>query len=297
METASCTLITERLPGLTCPDLMPSDLALDDQYLLLDLLQDESLSPLIHSDRLLAGWAVEPLFSGTAYQQQSAVGPHLVALPHGSASLADILPRLAKEPLGMVFQPREGVGWKSLVDHCRHHLWAEGPDGRRPFCRWFDPRGFRALLMGLSATQREALTAPFASLVWHSGHRWYQWLRPDTQSPGYEQPVALVMDDDVVERVSQERQWEQALVLAENYARYLPVPLDGAVVQAFGLLSVARRFGYVAASQQERWLRQYLRQGEFWLVPETEAWLKATDMSLEQRLCRLEAQPLPGVKP
>ncbi|QXI30590.1 DUF4123 domain-containing protein [Pseudomonas vanderleydeniana] len=275
---------------------MPQDLALDDQYLLLDLIQDESLSVLLHSDRLLTGWAVEPLFSGTAYRQMRAVGPHLVALPQDSASLANILPRLVNEPLGIVFQPREGMAWESLVEHCRQHLWAEAPDGRRALCRWYDPRGLRALLMGLSPTQREALTAPFASLTWHSGHGWYQWSRPGTPLSGHEPPVTWALDHDVLERVAQERQWDQVLVLVERYAGHLPVPLDKAVAKVFDLLSAARRFGYVTASQQERWLRQYLRLGEFWLVSETEAWL-TTDVPLEQRLCRLEAQPLPGVKP
>ncbi|MFC3941237.1 DUF4123 domain-containing protein [Pseudomonas gingeri] len=296
MVIASSTLITERLPGLMCPDIAPADLTDNTQYLLLDLAQEASLSALIHADRALLGWAFEPLLSGTDQQHLASVGPHLAALPQSCSSLVDILQRLPEAPLGLVLRLRTGVTWTALIAHCRHHLWVNGPNGRVLF-RWFDPRGLRALLTGLSTTQREALTAPFESLVWHGGSGWYRWSRHDDEWPGGEQPVALSLDAEVLERVAQERLWDKAFILAERYANHLPASFDLAVTRVFEVLSVARQFGYGVADQQERWLREYLRRGEFWRVPHLETLLKQPDIPLEQRLCALETQPLTGVTP
>ncbi|WP_218180036.1 hypothetical protein, partial [Pseudomonas gingeri] len=90
--------------------------------------------------------------------------------------------------------------------------------------------------------------------------------------------------------------WDRAFMLADKYARYFSAPFSQAAAQIVDLLSVARQFGYAVAGHQERWLREYLRQGEFWLVPHVNALLKASDIPLAQRLRALEAQPQPGAK-
>ena len=298
MDTANYSFITERLPGLMRHDGAPPDLARPGQYLLLELAQDPALSGALYADREMPGWAVESLFSGTSAPELASVGPHLVAFSADSRHLVEILERLPQERLGMVLQPRDGVAWGTLVEHCRQHLWGTGADGRPTIIRWFDPHGLRALLTVLTPAQRETLTLPFASLTWHAGHGWYRWASTQGDGASSIEPSPVQWDAQFLERLTEEKLWDRAIDLAAAYARYLPAPIDIATQRVFELLVRARTFGFTTHARQERWLRLYLHCGrEFWSEPTASQWLNDQSTALESTLDLLESQFFNGAKP
>ncbi|NWD09717.1 DUF4123 domain-containing protein [Pseudomonas gingeri] len=298
METANYTFITERLSGLVRHEAAPPELADPGQYLLLELAQDPSLLAALYAERETSGWAAEPLFSGTSSQHLASVGPHLVALSVDSRQRAAILDRLPKERLGIVLQPRDGVAWEALVDHCRQHLWGIGADGRPTIIRWFDPHGLRALLTALTPAQRETLTQPFVSLTWHSGHGWYQWASSPGKSASSTERSPVQWDTEFFKRMAQEQLWDRAIDFAVAYRRYLPAPIEMAAKRLFEFLERARTFGVTSQARQERWLRLYLHCGrEFWHDPIASQWLNDKSLPLDNALERLESHFFNGAKP
>lgn len=126
---------------------------------LVDATRDKRVLELLHN----SSEEYQSLYQG---DQNLAVAPHLVRLPHRSSLLTQIIREGWGRSWGVFLSCN--VGLRELREYFRSALMVSMPDGTEMFSRFYDPRFFRGLLENCTAAEALRLFGPIGAYLMES---------------------------------------------------------------------------------------------------------------------------------
>ncbi|MFZ4624057.1 MAG: DUF4123 domain-containing protein [Rhodoferax sp.] len=114
---------------------------------------------------------IQCLFVGTLATELADVAPYLGQLQSLNADVARTVENLMKKQAGILVVPKEKPpggfhpSFSQLYRHFRKLNMIEGPDGKKLFFRYYDPRVLMKIMQVFDATQLDELFGPVSSFI------------------------------------------------------------------------------------------------------------------------------------
>jgi hypothetical protein len=229
-----------------------------------------------------------PLFENTPYSGLQAVGPFALLCP-APGSLVEYASKLLEHAnAGCVVYLKDEQSFEQAIEHWRSLFTVSTDDTPAQLMRFFEPRWLEPLLNSLDETELLQFMGPLTALAWRNELGWRHLENPapdpdvEIQAPAW---LHLSLERQALMDQYRLKVLAGRLVLDYQSALTMPEPVDFVYQQ----LIAAKQAGYVQLSEQERWLRLALHQGDgFWSrFPNTEL-LARDDLGLGDKLSELE---------
>ncbi len=276
MDAALCISTLDQTPAT-------SEAPAAADFALIDLAGTESFLKSLYGamERNPIRW--NSLLEGTRWQSGWQFGPILVDLRDGANFQKTVMNQLAAGGIGVLIET--SLSYDDILAWSTSRLFAFATNDDRLF-RFYDSRSLKALLATLG-THSVSLLPPEGTLFWHDNQQWISWQSPDepqldTANPDWTLPeaeLALLTDYRMAER---------ACRLSSLYSDHITASGDKRV-WVLEQLRQARNYGFLKASQQERFLRlSILSAGELSSGPQFEALKESAEMTGDDRLKAME---------
>jgi len=114
---------------------------------------------------------IQCLFVGTLATDLAGVAPYLGQLQSLNADVARTVENLMKRHAGVLVMPKEkplggfDLSFSQLYRHFRKLNMIEGPDGKKLFFRYYDPRVLIKVVQVFDAAQLDELFGPVSSFI------------------------------------------------------------------------------------------------------------------------------------
>jgi len=228
------------------------------------------------------------LFSDTPFAALQAVGPVAVLCTTADGLTDQLSTLLAETDAGCVAYLENADAFDEAVMHWRSLLTVSTDASPTQLMRFFDPRWLEPLLNSLDEHERWRFLGPVNDLIWRNELGWRRHTNPLAPTSEIQEPGWLHFGTQRLNLMRQHNIKILAAYFAQYYHSVLPMPQAETFVHE--QLLAAYQVGYRQEAHLERWLRLELRQGDsFWSRAPFSQVLKRTDLSLDQKLVRLES--------
>lgn len=239
--------------------------------------------------RLYGAMANEPiewwsLLEGTEWQSDWSSGPILVDLRNCGTFTKQLAVDLGSRPLGVMI--RTSMDAANLRDRCQR--WLFETEGAR-LLRFYEPRMLGPLLCVMGHVQLRQLIPPGEQWSWHDGLQWRTRTTTATDRAANVNESAASLSEEQLQQVSPYRMAAQAESFASYYGNSL-ASYKEPTVWVLKCLLEAHGAGVTAVSDQERWLRLAIRNGDaFPAGVQYQEVLKQEQWSASERLTAMES--------
>ena len=276
MDAALCISTLDQLTAT------PEKPAVAD-FALIDLAGTEGFLKLLYGamERNPIRWS--SLLEGTRWQSGWQFGPILVDLRGSSDFQESVMNQLSAGGIGLLFST--SLSYDNILAWSSSYLFAFAATDDRLF-RFYDSRSLKALLVILEAHSSSFLPSD-GTLFWHDTRQWISWQNPGETQLDKANPDWALSEADLT-LLPDYRMAERACRLCSLYNDHITAAGDKRV-WVLEQLRQARNYGFIKASQQERFLRlSILSTEELSSNPQLEALKENAGMTDDDRLKAME---------